>query len=95
MNRRSAIADRDLDDKQFLDAYAGGPSRWAAAIIAGPGPGTCTSAFGEALEATRLEEFKTLVGANAKFSSICDGDLSSGLRDALQLFQTACDTILL
>ena len=81
--------------KEFLDAYAGGPSRWAAAIIAGPGPGTCTSAFGDALEATRLQQFQSLVGANAVFSSICDGDLSLGLRDALQLFQTACDTILL
>jgi hypothetical protein len=38
--------------KAFLDGYTGGPSRWAAAIIAGMGPGTCSSSFGNAAEAT-------------------------------------------
>lgn len=80
--------------KMFLDTYAGGPSRWAAAIIAGPGPGSCSSSFGSAAEATRLKEFKSAVGTNAITSSICDGDLSIGLKNALNLFQSACDAII-
>jgi len=81
--------------KQFVDMYAGGPTRWATAIIAGPGPGTCSSTFGDADEATRLKDFKNMVGTNAVFSSICDGDLSHGLKDALDLFQSACGGIIL
>jgi hypothetical protein len=81
--------------KTFLDTYAGGPSRWATAIIAGPGPGACSSSFGGADEATRLKTFKNAVGTNATFSSICDGDLSVGLHDALELFHSACDAIIL
>ena len=81
--------------KQFVDTYAGGPSRWAVAIIAGPGPGTCSSSFGGADEATRLKDFKNQVGTNAIFSSICDGDLSIGLKDALELFESACGGIIL
>ena len=64
--------------------------RWAAAVIAGPGPGTCSSSFGEAFEATRLKQFVSLVGTNAVFSSICDGDLSGSLEDALDTFDAAC-----
>lgn len=81
--------------KAFLDQYTGGPSRWATAIIAGPGPGTCSSAFGNADEAMRLKEFKNVVGTNAVMSSICDGDLSIGLMQALALFESACGAILL
>jgi hypothetical protein len=81
--------------KQFLDGYTGGPSRWAAAIIAGPGPGTCSSSFGNAQEATRLIDFKNQVGPNAVMSSICDGDLSISLMQAMTLFESACDAIIL
>jgi hypothetical protein len=81
--------------KAFLDGYTGGPSRWATAIIAGPGPGTCSSTFGQADEASRLIDFKNQVGPNAVMSSICDGDLSIGLHDALELFHSACDAIIL
>lgn len=81
--------------KAFLDGYAGGPSRWAAAVVAGPGPGTCSSGFGTADEATRLKDFKTAVGTNAVMSSICDGNLATSLMDAMMLFQSACDAILL
>lgn len=81
--------------KAFLDQYTGGPSRWAAAIIAGPGPGTCSSSFGNADEATRLKDFKNQIGANAILSSICEGDLSIGLSQALALFDSACDAIIL
>ncbi len=81
--------------KAFLDSYAGGPSRWATAIIAGMGPGTCSSTFGNASEAARLIEFKNQVGPNAVMSSICDGDLSPALMQALDLFHSACDAIIL
>jgi hypothetical protein len=81
--------------KTFLDTYAGGPTRWAIAMIAGKGPGSCSSSLGDAVEATRLNELKTLVGTNAITSSICEGDLSIGLKDALDLFQSACGGIIL
>lgn len=75
----------------FLDSLTGNRSRWATAVIAGPGPGTCESNFGLAYEATRLKDFVTLTGQNAVFSSICDGDLSSALQDALETFSAACE----
>ena len=80
---------------QFLDTYTGHRSRWAVAAIAGPGPGRCSSTFGDADEATRLKQLVGLTGANAKMSSICDGDLSIGLMAALQVFQSACGDIIL
>jgi hypothetical protein len=78
----------------FLDQYTGHRSRWAAAAIAGPGPGQCSSTFGDADEATRLKSFLTQTGANAKLSSICDGDLSLSLMQVLALFQSACNDII-
>ena len=84
-----------INYKLFLDNYTGGPSRWAAAIIAGMGPGQCSSTFGNADEATRLVNFKNQVGANAMMSSICDGDLSPALMQALALFESACGAIIL
>ncbi len=80
---------------QFLDTYTGHRSRWAIAAIAGPGPGRCSSAFGDADEATRLRSLVQLTGANARMSSICDGDLSIGLMQALAVFQSACGDIIL
>jgi hypothetical protein len=79
----------------FLDTYTGHRSRWATAAIAGPGPGSCSSTFGDAQEATRLKQFVTMTGANGVMASICDGDLSVGLGKALMLFQSACDGIVL
>jgi hypothetical protein len=81
--------------KTFLDQYTGSPTRWAVAMIAGPGPGTCSSTFGEADEATRLIDFKTQVGTNAIMSSICDGNLATGLMQATMLFESACGGIIL
>ncbi len=75
----------------FLDQYTGDRARWAAAAIAGPGPGACESDFGSADYASRLDEFVTMTGANAVMSSICSGDLTTGLADALELFSAACD----
>jgi len=80
---------------QFLDAYTGHRSRWAAAAIAGPGPGSCSSTFGDAEEAKRLKQFITETGPNGVVSSICEGDLSVGLMQALAVFQSACDDIIL
>jgi hypothetical protein len=79
----------------FLDTYTGHRSRWATAAIAGPGPGSCSSSFGNADEASRLKQFVTMTGQNGVMASICDGDLSIGLGQALMLFQSACGDILL
>jgi hypothetical protein len=84
-----------LNYKTFLDTYTGNSTRWATAIIAGPGPGNCESMFGSADEASRLIEFKNHVGNNAIISSICDGDLSVGLTKATMLFESACGGIIL
>jgi len=80
---------------QYLDSYAGNRSRWAVAAIAGMGPGQCSSSFGNADEAARLKTFVTQTGANATMSSICDGDLSIGLMQALGVFESACGGIIL
>ncbi|MBL9013450.1 MAG: hypothetical protein JNL83_04690 [Myxococcales bacterium] len=79
----------------FLDSYTGHRSRWAAAAIAGAGPGSCSSTFGDAQEATRLKSFVQAAGAQARMSSICDGDLSVSLQQTLMLFQSACGGIIL
>ncbi|MBA3503399.1 MAG: hypothetical protein H0T65_23760 [Deltaproteobacteria bacterium] len=79
----------------FLDTYTGHRSRWATAAIAGPGPGSCSSTFGDAAEASRLKQFVSMTGPNGVMASICDGDLSIGLGKALMLFQSACGDILL
>ena len=79
-----------------LDAVKGNRDRWAMAVIAGPNSETsCTSSFGDAAGAIRLHEFLGDVGENSSFSSICDGDLSIGLMDALDTFTQACDTFTL
>lgn len=85
------------DHIQFLDQLKGHRSRWAAAAIAGDGD--CTSSFGDAVDARRLKEFVNLANSNgatqATFSSICEGDLTSGLQKALMLFQSACGGVIL
>ncbi|MCB9561865.1 MAG: hypothetical protein H6709_15105 [Kofleriaceae bacterium] len=75
----------------YLDSYTGDRGRWAAAVIAGPGPGRCTSDFGDADYAQRLDDFVQQTGQNAVLSSICSGDLTTGLADALEVFSAACD----
>jgi len=77
----------------ILDMVAKGKGRWATAAIAGPGPGNCMSTFGSAQEATRLRELVKLAGANGVFSSICAGDLTQALKDALSTFSAACESI--
>ncbi len=72
-----------------LDALKGERGRWATAVIAGPN--SCSSDFGDAIEAVRLKQFVSLTGENAVFSSICQGDLASSLGDALDTFSAACE----
>jgi len=76
----------------FVDQYAGNRAKWAAATIAGPGPDRCSSAFGDADYCARLDQFTDQTGQNAVLSSICEGDLTLGLGDALELFDAACDS---
>ena len=76
-----------------IDGVMGDRSRWAAAIIAGVGPGACSSDLGNAEEATRLLDFAAQVGPNAITSSICEGDLATPLADAMAVFQEACNDI--
>ncbi|MDB4946476.1 MAG: putative lipoprotein [Labilithrix sp.] len=71
-----------------FDTVKGERGRWAASTIAGPS--SCNSAFGSAAEAKRLKQFMGDVGTNAVFSSICTGDLTMGLSDALATFDKAC-----
>ena len=82
---------------QVLDTLKGNRTRWAAAVIAGDG--NCSSSFGSAADGVRLKEFVNLANGNgttqAVFSSICDGDLTKGLKDALAVFQSACGAIIL
>ena len=73
-----------------VDALKGERGRWAAAVIAGPGPGPCASEFGTAQDAVRLREFIGRVGPNGVLSSICEGDLAAPLTQALNTFDAAC-----
>ena len=85
------------DEVDFLDQLKGNRTRWAAAAIAGDGD--CSSSFGDAVDATRLKQFVQLANGQgttqAVFSSICDGDLTIGLKAALDTFQAACGNIIL
>ena len=74
----------------FLDGLKEERGRWALAVIAGETD--CTSEYGDASEAIRLKEMVTQTGQNAVFSSICNGDLASSLGDALNTFQSACNS---
>jgi len=76
----------------FLDALKGGRNRWAATVIAAPGPGSCSSNFGDAAEAVRLKKFTDLAGNQAVFSSICAGDLTQALGTAMTKFTAACES---
>jgi hypothetical protein len=72
-----------------LDKVKGERGRWASAVIAGPS--ACSSpGLGQAAEAKRLKGFITDVGKNGVFSSICAGDLTDGLTQALAKFDQAC-----
>jgi len=74
----------------FLDGLKGDPGRWATAVIAGPGPQTCNSGFGDAIPATRLLDLVARKQPLASFSSVCEGNLTHGLADAIATFDRAC-----
>jgi hypothetical protein len=74
----------------FFDDLTGDRGRWATAVIAGPTD--CTSEFGDAVAAHRMQEFVDLTGENAVFASICDGDLAPALEAALDTFAAACES---
>ena len=74
---------------QAVPGHGGaGSGRWAASVIAGEQ--NCSSSFGSAIEATRLKSFVSDAGKYGRFSSICEGDLTKGLREALSTFEAAC-----
>jgi hypothetical protein len=75
---------------QAFDAIKGHHDRWAAAAVAGPTD--CMSAFGSASEAVRLKDFIMKSGKQAVLASICDGDLSKSLDQALHTFSQACNS---
>lgn len=74
-----------------FDEIKGNPKRWASAVIAGDQQPVCESDFGTATNALKLQDFVGSVGENAVFSSICEGDLSAALSDALSTFEAACE----
>jgi len=77
-----------------FDMLKGQREYWSAAVFAGGTAPTCSSRFGSALFAARLQAFVDQAGSNAVFSSICDGDLSLGLDSALGTFSNACEYLL-
>jgi len=85
------------DEVMFLDTLKGNRTRWAAGVIAGDGD--CSSSFGEAANGARLKDFVMQANGQgstqAVFSSICEGNLTNGLKNALDTFQAACGQIIL
>jgi hypothetical protein len=59
------------------------------------GEQACSSGFGDATAATRLKEFTNLAGTQGVFSSICAGNLTAGLQQVIEKFQSACGGIIL
>jgi hypothetical protein len=82
------LKDTSMYAGDFDNVKAGLRGRWAAAAIAGDRG--CVSALGDAADAVRLKRFINTVGKNGVFSSICEGDLTKGLKDALTTFTQAC-----
>ena len=85
------------DEVMFLDTLKGNRTRWAAGVIAGDGD--CSSSFGNAANGARLKDFVQQANGQgstqAVFSSICEGNLTNGLKNALDTFQAACGQIIL
>lgn len=85
------------DQVTFFDQLKGNRTRWAVGVIAGDG--NCSSSFGKAADGVRLKQFVQLANGNgttqAVFSSICEGNLTNGLKAALDTFQAACGSIIL
>ncbi len=78
---------------EFLDGLMGQRSHWAVAVIAGERG--CSSSYGDAVTAHRLQRFVEQAGTNAVFSDICAADLAGALDEALDKLQVACDEYVL
>ena len=74
----------------FNDLYQG-KERWAAIVVAGPVD--CSSGFGDAIAAVRMQRFIDMVGNNGVFADICSGDLAQGLQEGLEKMMVACDEL--
>ncbi|MCP4675016.1 MAG: hypothetical protein GY854_05825 [Deltaproteobacteria bacterium] len=75
--------------KDFLDVLTGGTGRYVVVGIAGPN--ACSSPFGDALNAKRVQKLVSLCADYGFFGNICAGDLWVSLQDALEVMKTACD----
>jgi len=81
------------ETKAFLDEVAGGEGRYVVVGIAGPGPQSCSSAFGDAIHAKRVKDLIDMCGDYGVFGDICSGDLSTALQEALEVMQVTCDEL--
>ncbi len=77
-----------------FDQLKGARQYWSAAVFAGGTAPTCTSSFGSAVFAARLQAFVEQAGPNAVFHSICEGNLGHGFDAALATFASACEFLL-
>ncbi len=85
-NTETTIID-PMDTIGALDD-AKGRDLWSSYTIAGPT--ACSSAFGDAQAATRMQDFNSSAPANTDFASICSGDLRNALLDAVDHFHDVC-----
>lgn len=77
--------------KGILDDATGREGRYVMVAIAGPGPGKCSSAFGEAWDAIRIRKTIDALGEYGVFGSLCESDLWISLETALSTIKTSCD----
>jgi hypothetical protein len=78
----------------YADAFIaikGSPERVVFGLISGPSNADCTSAFGDADAASRLHEFRNLVGSNGAWGDICADDLGGEIDNILATITLACD----
>jgi hypothetical protein len=73
----------------FLSSVSGGPARYVVVGIAGPS--ACSSEFGDAINAKRVQALVDMAGTNGVFGDICSGDLWISLQTALETMKLSCD----
>lgn len=79
--------------KTMLDEVTGGPGRYVVLAIGGPGPSSCNSEFGSAVNANRVRQFVEACGDYGVFGNICEGDLWTSLEEALNVMELTCDQL--
>lgn len=77
------------DIKTFLDGLTGGEGRYVLVGIGGPTD--CSSDFGSAIKARRLQNLIELTGKFGFFGDICQGDLWYSLEQALEVMTLTCN----